>query len=245
MDLEQAFKILKENNIGYRKVNKTVPFGHIISESGLNRLRSNLENGGIIISANITDFPDDMSEDIWQVYDEWLDRRDIQDTEDSRKVFLKEYNKKSDCELESEIKNSGYSYSRVYGGYHGNNGVNDSYEPSFIVYCKDRNGELIDFEDLFDFGVKLCKKFFQNSVYIQPPGEKPYYVDKNGRAISRPGPNQTKYNRFEEEFFTTVKRKKNNSQRFTADIKFESLRVKRLSNFERMKARQYGEIVLD
>lgn len=67
MDLEQAFKILKENNIGYKKVNKTVPFGHIISESGLNRLRSNLENGGIIISANITDFPDDISEDIWQV----------------------------------------------------------------------------------------------------------------------------------------------------------------------------------
>lgn len=238
MDLEQAFKILKENNIGYKKVSASVPFGHIISESGLNRLRSNLENGGIIISANITDFPDDISEDIWQVYDEWLDRRDIQDTEDSRKVFLKEYNKKSDRELELEIKNSGYSYSRVYG-------VNDSYEPSFIVYCKDRNGELIDFEDLFDFGVKLCKKFFQNSVYIQPPGEKPYYVDKNGRAISHPGPNQIKYNRFEEEFFTTVKRKKNNSQRFTADIKFESLRVKRLSNFERMKARQYGEIVLD
>lgn len=147
MDLEQAFKILKENNIGYRKVNKTVPFGHIISESGLNRLRSNLENGGIIISGD-----------------------------------------KSDHELELEIKNSRYSYSRVYG-------VNDSYEPSFIVYCKDRNGELNDFEDLFDFGVKLCKK--------------------------------------------------NNSRRFTSDIKFESLMVKRLSNFERMKARQYGEIVLD
>lgn len=191
MDLEQ---------ISYRKVNSSVPFGHIISESGLNKLRSNLENGWIIISTDNTDL--------------------------------------SDSELESEIKNSGYSYSRVYG-------VNDSYKPSFIVYCKDRNGELIDFEDLFEFGVKLCKKFFQNSVYIQPPGEKPYYVDKNGRAISRPGPNQIKYNRFEEEFFTTAKRKKNNSQRFTADIKFESLRVKRLSNFERMKARQYGEIVLD
>ena len=74
--------------ISYRKVSSSVPFGHIISESGLNRLRSNLENGGIIISANITDL--------------------------------------SDNELELEIKNSGYSYSRVYG-------VNDSYEPSFIV----------------------------------------------------------------------------------------------------------------
>lgn len=141
MDLEQ---------ISYRKVKSSVPFGHIISESGLNRLRSNLKNGWIIISTDNTDL--------------------------------------SDNELESEIKNSGYSYSRVYG-------VNDSYEPLFIVYCKDRNGELIDFEDLFNFGVKLCKK--------------------------------------------------NNSQRFTADIKFESLRVKRLSNFERMKARQYGEIILD
>ena len=141
MDLEQ---------ISYRKVNSSVPFGHIISESELNKLRSNLENGWIIISTDNTDL--------------------------------------SDNELESEIKNSGYSYSRVYR-------VNDSYKPSFIVYCKDRNGELIDFEDLFNFGVKLCKK--------------------------------------------------NNSQRFTADIKFESLRVKRLSNFERMKARQYGEIVLD
>src|SRR5574344_529550 len=141
MDLEQ---------ISYRNVKSSVPFGHIISESGLNKLRSNLKNGWIIISTDNTDL--------------------------------------SDNELESEIKNSGYSYSRVYG-------VNDSYEPSFIVYCKDRNGELIDFEDLFDFGVKLCNK--------------------------------------------------NNSQRFTADIKFESLRVKRLSNFERMKARQYGEIVLD
>lgn len=62
---------LSENNYVCEKIDKNVPYGHSISESGLNRLRTNLDNGGIIISANITDFPKNIDDDIWMVYDRW------------------------------------------------------------------------------------------------------------------------------------------------------------------------------
>ena len=182
------------------------------------------------------------------------------DSVENRTNFLKVHNKTADKTLETEIKNSNFSYSKVYGGYRGTNAVNDSYEPSFVVYSKNKRGENIDFAILFRFAVKLCKEFYnccvkKNQLSLElissskrrvhtAPGEKPYYVDKNGRPISHPGKNDTKYNRHEEELFTTSKCKKNNAQRFTADIEFESFRVQRLSNFE-TRQKQYGEIVLE
>lgn len=211
----------------------------------MNRLRTHLANGGIVVSANITDFPEDTSDAIWTVYDEWLDKNALSDSVKNRINFLKIHNRNADKALEEEIKNHNFSYSKVYGGYNGTNGVSDSYELSFIIYAKNKNGENADFKILFKFAVKLCNEFYQNSVYVQPPGEKPYYVNDKGKPISRPGKNDIKYNRYEEEFFTTVKRKKNNAQRFTADIEFESFRVKRLSNFEKMRQKQYGEVVLE
>lgn len=236
--------ILKENNYQFKKANTNI-HGFLISESGLNRLKTNLENGGIIISANLSDFPDDESEDIYKEYDKWLELNALNDSDEHRKFFLNIHNKNGDVELENDIKKYGLSYSKVYDGYHGNNGVIDSYEPSFVVYSKDKNGNLIDFNILFDFAIKMCKKYFQNSVYIQPPNKKPYYVNKNGIPISKPGKKETTYNRLDSENYTTIKRKKNNSQRFSADIEFESFRVKHLTNFEKMRQKQYGEVILE
>lgn len=49
--------------------------------------------------------------------------------------------------LIADLKDSGYSYLPTYGGYRGKDGVEDDYEPSFIVFNK-TNGEKRDFEEL-------------------------------------------------------------------------------------------------
>lgn len=104
MDVNAALRHLFENNYICKKINKNVPYGQLISESGLNRLRTHLANGGIIVSANITDFPEDTATAIWTVYDEWLDKNALSDSVKNRINFLKIHNRNADKALEEEIK---------------------------------------------------------------------------------------------------------------------------------------------
>ena len=230
----------------YKKVNRNIQFGHALTESGLNRLVANLNHGAVILSGNISSLPSDMDSSIWAEYDKYLDENDLDDSKSNRDEFLTNRNARADKQLEKDIQARKYSYSKVFGGYHGTNDVKDSYEPSFVVYTKDRSGNDTDFDELFDFAVAMCKKYCQDSVYIQEPGRKPFYVDCNGVQISHPGPNSFKFNRDSETFFTTTKRKKDHPDKFTADIQFdESLRIAHPTSVaDRMRRTQLGEVIL-
>ena len=81
--------------------------------------------------------------------------------------------------LIADLKDSGYSYLPTHGGYRGKDGVEDDYEPSFIVFNK-TNGEKRDFEELRQFAILLCGKYNQDSVLIKAPNENPIYIDRNG-----------------------------------------------------------------
>ena len=95
------------------------------------------------------------------------------------------------------IKESPFEYSSIYD-YHKDSPLYepmydylreaDLLVPSFIVYSLGRSSTIhkpvIQFDELYNFAVELCKKYKQDSVYIQPPNQAPFYVDGNGDKIS-------------------------------------------------------------
>ena len=151
--------------------------------------------------------------------------------------------------MKQTLKASPFAYSPVYGGYHGTDSVVDEFEPSYIVYSHGKNysADYEPFEKLYKLALQLCKKYKQDSVYIQPPHEAPYYVNGDGEKVSSKSSLDFKVNDDSQEFFTTSKRKKENPHKFTADIQFENMfRGSSPSTyFDRMKRRQSGEVFLD
>lgn len=98
---------------------------------------------------------------------------------------LAHINNKRVKEMIQDIKSAGYSYTPTYGGFIENKGTADEtsvYERSFIIYNKNRNGQSGDFKDLYDFGLKLCCKYNQDSFLVQAPNDKPKYITKNGEV---------------------------------------------------------------
>ena len=226
-----------------------------ITESGINRILSHGEHGMIIISANRGSI--DSGNPLTSLEDEfnqWCLVNQVDPNDASKREFwLKERNKQADLDLKADLKRSPFAYTPVYGGYHGTDDVVDSYEPSFIVYChgKKYSADYEPFEKLYNFAIEMCKKYKQDSVYIQPPGEAPFYVDGNGNKVSKTSTRNVKVNDDNAEFFTTDKRKKgtedNKPHKFTYDIQFENLyRTYNPSTYnDRMRRRQYGEIFVD
>jgi hypothetical protein len=92
----------------------------------------------------------------------------------------------------------------------------------------------------------MCKKYKQESVYVQRPGEPPVYLDCDGNQMNSSSSDGFKFNRDQEEYFTTKSRDKSNPQRFTADIVFENLYIPlRPGTYnENMRRRKSGEYIL-
>lgn len=231
-----------------------------IDEGGINRIMSHGKYGFIVISANRSEiYSEDADKNLTSMYEEWCEdeNKDIVDKA-NMDFWLNKYNKKQDKNLLNDLKNSPYSYTPVYGGYHGTDNVSDSYEPSYIVYCHAKMDAqaYLSFEDLYKFALELTKKYRQDSVYIQMPNKAPIYVNGNGEQVSSKSSMNFKFNDYTQEFYTTVKRKKRNSsdgyfntqpQRFTADIQFESMyrKANPSTYFDRMKRRKLGEVFID
>lgn len=91
-----------------------------------------------------------------------------------------EYNVQKTQELITDLKLSKYSYLPVYGGRKGKDGV-DNYEPSFIVFNYDKNGNPKNWEQLRSLAIKLCSTYAQDSVFVQGPNESPIYLDADGK----------------------------------------------------------------
>lgn len=238
-----------------------------IDESGLNRIMWHGKHGFIIISANRTEiYSNNPNNDLTPQYEEWCKKEDRDILDKSNMDFwLRKRNKTEDAKLLKKLKDSKYSYTPVYGGYKGSDGVSDNFEPSYIVYAhtKGDSNTPLDFDKLYKFGIELVREFHQDSVYVQKPNEAPIYVDANGNQVNSTSSKDMKFNRDTEEFFTTKNRKKRTTQdyqdqngdyryesspqRFTADIQFESLYRKASPStlFEREKRRKLGEVFID
>lgn len=119
-----------------------------------------------------------------------------------------EYNDEQTKNLIRDLKQSGYSYLPTYGSYRSpDTGVEDDYEPSFVVFNYDTKGNPLDFEKLRQFGIYLCGKYDQDSVLIKAPGENPIYVDRNGNKYNSTESNKVWKNDPTQEYFTSFKSK--------------------------------------
>lgn len=118
-----------------------------------------------------------------------------------------EVNDKNTRELISDLQKSGYSYLPTYGGYRGKNGIEDDYEPSFVVFNYTENGEQRDFDELKQFGIELCKKYNQDSVLIKAPQESPIYMNGDGIKVNRKESDKVWKNDPKQEYFTSFKDK--------------------------------------
>ena len=116
-----------------------------------------------------------------------------------------EYNERMTGNLISDLAESGFRYLPVYGGYRGTNGVEDDYEPSFLVFPYDRDGIELDFDDLEDFALDMCKKYRQESIFVLRPDEVPHYLDANGEPIEKRSSKKLFVNDLTQQFFMSFK----------------------------------------
>lgn len=235
-----------------------------INEGGLNRIMAHGKYGFIIISANRSEiYSSNKDLDLTPEYMDWCNKEHVDPSEKTKMNFwLRQRNKQAESQLLDDLKKSIYSFTPVYGGYHGTDNVADSFEPSFIVYChsKDDSKNYLNWNNLYNFALKLCKKYKQDSVYIQAPDEAPIYVNAKGEKANSRESKNFKFNDYTQTFFTTAKREKrtkvdyDNSlitppQRFTADIQFENIcrycKAGPSTYFDRMKRRKLGEIFIN
>ena len=119
---------------------------------------------------------------------------------------MAQINKERILNLIKQIKETGYSYTPVYGGFIENKGTPDEenvYERSFIVYNHDRKGNVGDFEKLKTLAIKWCNEFNQDSVLVKEPGQPPRYLTKTG-DVDMEFTGDTAFNDYAQEYFTDL-----------------------------------------
>lgn len=219
-----------------------------LSESSLNQMMQHGKTGMIIISSQVSQIdrtdPELSLRNEFEAATEGIEY-DSDGQFDAEQEWLRRRNAIADKELKRDIMKSGFSFTPVFGGYQGEE-AGASYEPSYVVYCYDKEGQLRDFQELEALALKWCKKYKQESVYVQRPGQPPIYLDYNGNQVNSKSSQNFKFNRDKETYFTTNKRDKTNPQRFTADIVFENMYIQlRPGDYnENMRRRKSGEYIL-
>lgn len=156
--------------------------------------------------------------------------------------------------LIADIKAAGFSYLPVYGGYHGQDGVIDAYEPSFIVFCYDRKGTPVEFAVLAEFAKTCCGKYNQDSVLVKAPQAAPVYIDKNGGIVGKATDDEVDLNNPANEFYTSLIKTNNldykhpeRLKRFSYHMAFECFvnpNPNTLNEFRRRKEGN-GEVILE
>lgn len=133
-----------------------------------------------------------------------------------------EINDLSTQSLCKQIKTSGYSFLPVLG-YRGVNGVEDDYEPSFIVFNYNTNGESQNFDTLYQLGLKWCADYDQESITVKSPDAPPMHINREGEKINDTESYDYWKNDARRKYFTSMIPKDKTqsdkpSRRFTLDI---------------------------
>ena len=225
-----------------------------LSESSLNKMMDHGKTGMVIISSQVSQIDrTDPNLSLRPAFERDMKKKwggmetiDSDALYDEEQAWLRKRNAAAEKELHQDIQKAGFSYTPVYGGYRMKETGEESHEPSYVVYAYTRSGEPVDFKYLEKFALGMCKKYKQESVYVQAPGDPPQYLDYNGNQVNSSSSDNFKYNREDQEFFTTTKRDKAGKQRFTADIVFENMYIQlRPGDYnERMRRWSSGEYIL-
>ena len=102
---------------------------------------------------------------------------------DNKAELRNQENKNRSMQLLNDIKKAGFADTPTYGSVI-ENLVEDNqgrvWERSFFIYCKDKNGNPMSFDSLFNFAITMCGKYGQDSVLICKPNGTPTYYTKDG-----------------------------------------------------------------
>ena len=82
--------------------------------------------------------------------------------------------------LKKERSRTGLGFRQVKGYYKEFNMKDPDLENSFIVYSRQNS----DSKELYDFAIRCCKIFGQDSVLIAEPNKTPQYFSKNGKQVT-------------------------------------------------------------
>jgi hypothetical protein len=124
---------------------------------------------------------------------------------------LSNINKQRIREFIDILKQSGFSYTPVYGGFIENKGEENEehvYERSFVIYPYDKNGNLREFNELYDFALEMCRKYNQDSVLVAKPNETPKYITKDNNVDMEFSGDVT-FNDVSQEYFTDLHKNTN------------------------------------
>ena len=139
---------------------------------------------------------------------------------DNDELFLKisekfkrdrELNNTKTKSLKQDLSQSKFSYMPVYGGFIENKGTpieQAIFEASFLVFniLAKANHPFVPYEELFDWGVWMIKRYSQDSFLYKRGDHNPYYIDKNGKIDDRhffTGEHQI--DNYAAEYFTQIK----------------------------------------
>lgn len=135
-------------------------------------------------------------------------------------------NVKNTKELRNRIAKQGYSYLPVYGGYRNTQtGEEADYEPSFLVFNYNENGESRDMKKLVELTKLWCGDYEQDCAYVKLPDKDPVYIDRNGKITNKRESDKVAINDPTKEFFTSLTDKhplpgEKPVRRFSSDIEF-------------------------
>lgn len=151
-----------------------------------------------------------------------FDEFGIDSDDKNAKQLLTQANKPRIRDIVNRLKQSGFSYTPVFGGFIENKGDDNEeivYEKSFMIYPYDRSGKLHDFNELKDFALNLARIYNQDDILVVEPNGTPTYVKQDGSVHFEVG-NNVIFNDFAQEYFTdlhknTQGKKANKPTRFT------------------------------
>ncbi len=166
-----------------------------------------------------------------------------------------DYNTKATQDLIKNLKNSRFSYLPFYRGHHGSDDVVDSYEPLFIVFNYNGQGEPQDWNELYSFALEMCGKYEQTSVYVNAHGKAPNYLNRNGKKVNKHSSKNYVKNDLSQESYTSLSSPKeiedNMSKgfqvgrRFTSDIQFDNgMYVNPMPGQLSERMRRKGEVMI-
>lgn len=133
----------------------------------------------------------------------------------NRSDETKERNARAHEELKKDLEAAGYRYLPVFGGYIGQDGVCDDYEPSFVVFpflhgkttTTASKHKWADFGDFFEFVIGLCGKYKQDSILVVKPDGDPHYYDRTGKQVDKASSRRLTINDPNQEYFTSLRDK--------------------------------------
>ena len=208
---------LAETRNGYNT--NRAPLYDINETNARNMLKKHTEFGYIVISP-------------CRGFDDFILSGDIRPEDKDTQVGRDKLNHLNQLRIRkmiAEIKASKHSYTPVYGGFIENVGTDHEetvYERSFVIYNKDRNGNELDFQELYELGLRMCRDYNQDSFLVQFPeamGGELEYIDKNGDVDSVLKKGAT-FNDISKQYFTDLHKyhtphSNSKSTRISFDIK--------------------------